>query len=146
MYIDIVFGVTFFQILHRIDKDLAEQTLTGGCPHCQGALHHASYQRKPRGGPPELPEEMCRRLSLCCARQGCRKRVLPPSCLFLGRKVYWGAIVLVVVAAKQRRPGSVSAAKLKSLFDVSRETVTRWLDFFAEVFPKSQVWKRCRQA
>ena len=144
MYLDIALRTTFFLALCRIDQDRAEQTRTRRCPHCGGALHYASYLRKPRGGPSGLPEEVCRRLSLCCDREGCRRRVLPPSCLFLGRKVYWGAIVLVVVAAKQRRPGSVTAAKLKSLFEVSRETVKRWLAFFAEVFPKSKVWKRCR--
>jgi hypothetical protein len=83
-------------------------------------------------------------MSLCCGREGCRRRTLPPSCLFLGRKVYWGAIVLVVVALRQRRPGSASAAKLRSLFDVSWETVRRWLSYFDEVFPSSDIWQCCR--
>lgn len=83
-------------------------------------------------------------MSLCCGWEGCRCRTLPPSCLFLGRKVYWGAIVLVVVALKQRRPGSFSAAKLRSLFDVSWETVKRWMAYFSEVFPSSDIWQRRR--
>jgi hypothetical protein len=58
--------------------------------------------------------------------------------------VYWGAIVLVTVALRQRRPGSASAATLRKLFGVSWETVKRWMEDFAEVFPNSQQWKRCR--
>jgi len=60
--------------------------------------------------------------------------------------VYWSAVVLVAVAVRQRRPGSASAAKLRSLFDVSWETVKRWLAYFAEVFPKTGVWQRLRGA
>jgi len=100
--------------------------------------------RKPRGGPEGIAEDVCVRLSLCCGREGCRRRTLPPSCLFLGRKVYWGAIVLVVVALRQQRRQSFSAARLRSLFGVSWETVRRWMGFFAEVFPVSGLWRRVR--
>ncbi|MBU1670363.1 MAG: hypothetical protein KJ993_04620 [Actinobacteria bacterium] len=127
-----------------MDKDLADRVRRRGCPRCGGPLHDAHYPRKPRGGPPGLPEQFSIRMSLCCGREGCRCRTLPPSCLFLSRKVYWGAIVLVVVALRQRRPGSVSAAKLKSLFDVSWQTVKRWMAYFSEVFPRSERWLRCR--
>jgi hypothetical protein len=144
MYIDSVQRATIFEILHHIDQDLAERVKQRGCPYCRGGLHDAHYHRKPRGGPKELPEEFSIRMSLCCGREGCRRRTLPPSCLFLDRKVYWGAIVLVVVALRQRRPGSASAARLRSLFDVSWETVKRWLAFFDEVFPRSESWLRCR--
>lgn len=144
MYIDIVRRATLFEILHHIDRDLAEEVKQRGCHHCGGPLNDAHYPRKPRGGPDGLPEKISTRLSLCCGREGCRRRTLPPSCLFLGRKVYWGAIVLVVVAARQRRPGSFSAAKLRSLFDVSWETIKRWLAFFDDVFPSSDDWRRCR--
>lgn len=144
MYLDTVRQSTFFQALRLIDIDLAIRCREGHCEFCGGPLHDGSYKRKPRGGPPGLPDEVCRRLSLCCGREGCRRRTLPPSCLFLGRKVYWAAIVLVTVALRQRRPGSASAAKLRSHFNVSWETVKRWMTYFAEVFPKTPVWKRCR--
>jgi len=116
MYLDPVQRVTFFRVLHQIDVDLAAQCRERRCARCGGPLHRSEYQRKPRGGPPGLPDEVSRRLSLCCGREGCRARTLPPSCMFLGRKVYWGAVVLVAVALRQRRPGSASAAKLRSLF------------------------------
>lgn len=144
MYLGTVTQVTLFALLHRIDQDLAEGTRAGRCPFCGAGLHYAAYERKPRGGPEGIAEEVCLRLSLCCGREGCRRRTLPPSCLFLGRKVYWGAIVLVVVALRQRRRQSFSAARLRKLFGVSWETVRRWMGFFAEVFPASDRWRRVR--
>jgi len=144
MYLGTVSQVTFYERLHRIDQELADQTRAGRCPFCSGPLHYATYERKPRGGPEGIAEEVCVRLSLCCGREGCRRRTLPPSCLFLGRKVYWGAVVLVVVALRQRRRQSFSAARLRALFGVSWETVGRWMGFFAEVFPFSNRWQRVR--
>jgi hypothetical protein len=144
MYIDSVQEATIFETLHHIDQDLAERVKHRGCPHCGAPLNDAHYSRKPRGGPVDLPERFSIRMSLCCSREGCRRRTLPPSCLFLGRKVYWGAVVLVVVALRQRRPGSASAARLRTLFDVSWQTVKRWLAFFDVVFPRSDDWRRRR--
>lgn len=45
---------SLFTLLYKIDQKLAEQTRSRGCPYCGGPLHYANYQRKPRGGPPEL--------------------------------------------------------------------------------------------
>ena len=42
--------------------------------------------RKPHGGPADLSETFSLRHSLCCGREGCRRRTLPPSVLFLGRR------------------------------------------------------------
>lgn len=146
MYVDSVGRTKFFIALHKLDLDLAACCRQERCRFCGGPLHDAGYDRKPRGGPTGLPDEVCRRLSLCCGREGCRRRTLPPSCLFVGRKVYWAAIILVTVALRQRRPGSASAAKLRTLFGVSWDTVKRWMTYFAEVFPRSDGWKRCRGA
>jgi len=54
--------------------------------------------------------------------------------------------VLVVVAMRQRRPGSASAARLRAAFGVSWETVGRWMNYFEEVFPTSSCWKQLRGA
>jgi hypothetical protein len=144
MYIDTVRDSTIYKTLYRIDQDLTKSVQQQRCPRCGGPLHHAYYQRKPRGGPADLPERISVRMGLCCGRRGCRRRVLPPSCLFLGRKVYWAGIVLVVVALRQRRPSSASARKLRDLFKVSWETVLRWMSWFAEVFPRTELWRRRR--
>ena len=87
----------FFALLTTLDQDLAEQTRTEGCP-CGGRLHRADYPRKPRGGPADLSPEQERRLSFCCEREGCRRRRTPPSLRFLGRRVYFGAVVVVVTS------------------------------------------------
>ena len=128
-------------VLARIDRSLAAEVRTAGCPWCGGPLHRAPYVRKPRGGPP-LPDSLSLRHSFCCGH--CRRRRTPPSVLFLGRKVYWGAAVVVVAALRQRRPGSVSAALLRAALGVSWKTVRRWMDWWAETFPTSRPWRAFR--
>ena len=135
---------SLFRLLHKIDLELADSQRQRGCIHCGGALHWASYERKPRGGPSCLPNEYTIRLSLCCGREGCRKRCLPPSTLYYGRRVYWGCIILVVMALRQRRPDGLSARRLRQLYGVSRQTIIRWMAYFARVFPDSPVWQRLR--
>lgn len=146
MYLDNGRWATLFQALLLVDIDLAVQCRQSGCPHCGGPLHHSDYQRKPRGCFEKLDDKVCLRLSLCCGREGCRRRTIPPSCRFHGRKVYFAAIVLVVVAMRQRRPGNASAAKLRAAFGVSWEAVQRWMTYFDEVFPSSSSWKQVRGA
>jgi hypothetical protein len=83
-----------------------------------------------------------KRFSLCCWH--CRRRSLPPSCLFLGRRVYWGAVVLVVVTLRQQRAEGFSARKVRELFGISHQTLLRWMAFYREIFPASQAWKQRR--
>lgn len=91
-----------------------------------------------------MPEEYCIRLGLCCGREGCRRRTLPPSCLFTGRRVYWGVVILVVLALRQRRTKGASFRKLKDLFGVTRLTVLRWMEYYRKEFPQSERWQRQR--
>lgn len=136
--------VSLFSVLHRIDKDLAEHCRQSGCPYCQGALYYAPYCRKPRGGMEDLPSEYTIRLSLCCGREGCRRRVLPPSCLFMGRKVYWRAVILIVVTLRQGKPQRKSINKLQEMFSIPRKTIVRWMHHFRTIFPTSSQWQRLR--
>ena len=39
------------QLLEKVDADLAEEACQQGCLYCEGKLHRADYDRKPRGGP-----------------------------------------------------------------------------------------------
>lgn len=87
MYHELPRNASFWAFLFKVDRGLAEEARQKKCP-CGGCLHRANYPRKPRGGGEELPQEYGRRLSFCCEREGCRKRVTPPSVRFLGRKVY----------------------------------------------------------
>lgn len=50
----------FFDLLYRLDQDLAEQARAQGCP-CGGRLDRANYPRKPRGGPADLSPDQERR-------------------------------------------------------------------------------------
>lgn len=104
-------------------------------PYCGGVLHAAFYLRKPRGGPADLPEEYSIRLSLCCGCEGCRKRTLPPSVLFMERRVYWGGVILVLVALRAGRSEGYTAARLCRMYGVTRITLIRWLRYFHEIFP-----------
>ena len=92
--------VTFWTALLSLDQELAAKARQAGCS-CGGVLHRADFLRKPRGGPPDLPPEYCYRFSFCCNREGCRKRVTPPSLWFLDRKVYLHAVIILVAALRQ---------------------------------------------
>ena len=144
MLSELLQDVSLFRVLHHIDQDMALACRHARCPFCSSPLHNAPYTRKPRGGPDNIPEEYFVRLSLCCSREDCRRRVLPPSCLFLGRKVYWGAVILIVTTLWQQKPKDNSINMLVREFDVSRNTIVRWIRYFREVFPKSQQWQRLR--
>jgi len=132
---------SLFALLHQIDVDLAESTQARGCPYCDsGRLHKASYSRQPRGGPPNIPEDYLTRLSLCCDK--CRKRTLPLSVLFWGRRVYWGVVIIVVTTLRQQRAEGFCADKIREMFGVSILTLKRWLTYFRDIFPLSEIWKR----
>src|SRR5947207_31166 len=77
MYHELPFGASFWPFLLSVDQDLAQTTRQKACP-CGGRLHRADYPRKPRGAE-GLPEDDALRFSFCCASDGCRKRVTPPS-------------------------------------------------------------------
>ena len=136
---DLPRDASFWQFLFRVDQELAETARAEACP-CGGRLHHANYPRKPRGGPDDLPKEYRYRLSFCCDRDGCRKRVTPPSVRFLGRKVYLGAVVILVAAMRQG-PSPRRVGELSKLFGADRRTIARWQVFWREQFPLTPFWK-----
>jgi len=142
MYHELLFDATFWAFLFRIDHDLAAGVRAEKCPSCGCHLHCANYLRKPRG-PRYLPKEYRYRLSFCCARDGCRKRVTPPSVRFLGRKMYLGAFV-VLVSAMRQGPTPRRVHELTKLFKVDRRTIYRWRDFWNEHFPRTTFWKAAR--
>ena len=142
-YLSLLDHVTLFRGLAAIDRELADAARSGKCPHCRNALHDGSYTRKPRGAPKgvDVPPECCVRLSLCCGT--CRRRTLPPSVLYLGRRFYWGSVVLLVTAAAQGLE-RCTINDLTRRFGVARRTIKRWVEFFRLVFPNSAAWRRLR--
>ena len=142
-YLHLVDEDSLFEALWAIDTELAQRVTAKRCPQdgCGGPLHDGKYARKPRGSQAAIPEEYCNRLSLCCG--WCRRRALPPSCLFMGRKVYWGSAIVLVTAAV-RGLERVTLSGLCTKFGVSRRTIKRWVDYFAHLLPKSVLWQRVR--
>jgi len=135
-------GDKFWSFLLSVDRDLAETARQSGC-ECGGRLHSANFPRRPRGCPDELPEAYRKRLSFCCDRDGCRKRVTPPSVRFLGRKVYLGAIVILITAMRHgATPGRVR--ELSELIGADRRTIDRWRAFWRQHFPLTPFWKVAR--
>jgi hypothetical protein len=99
--------------------------------------------RKPRGTLEQLPEPQRLRLSFCCDRDGCRKRVTPPSVRFLGPKVYLGVVVILISALRQgSSPRRVR--ELSRRFGADRRTIARWQIFWREHFPQLPFWKTAR--
>ena len=81
-----------------------------------------------------MPEEYSVRFSLCCGKEGCRKRVLPKSVLFDGRKVYWRAVVLVTVLLREQRDSGFTMTRLRREFGVDSKTIRRWMAEYRQAF------------
>ncbi|MGH7897451.1 MAG: hypothetical protein ACREQQ_05835 [Candidatus Binatia bacterium] len=139
MYPSWMSEASFYEWLERIDGELAETARAEGCG-CGGVLHQATYPRKGRGGPQELGAGYDRRLSFCCARRDCRQRCTPPSVRFLGRRVYLGAVV-VLVSAMLAGPTPRRVATLVDVLGVSRRTLERWRKWWRTTFAESVFWK-----
>ena len=142
MYHDLPRTARFWSFLFAVDRDLAEKTRTNACS-CGGRLHCANYLRKPRGTPLQLPEPQRLRLSFCCDRDGCRKRVTPPSVRFLGPKVYLGVFVILISAMRQG-PTPRRVRELSAHFGADRRTIARWQVFWRDLFPSTPFWKVAR--
>lgn len=141
MYHELPRGASFWLFLFAVDQDLAQTTQQKACA-CGGRLHRANYPRKPRGSD-DLPQDYAYRFSFCCARDGCRKRVTPPSVRFLGRKVYLFAVV-VLVSAMRQGPSPRRVRELTHLFGADRRTIVRWQVLWREHVPQTPFWKIAR--
>lgn len=135
-----------WSLLLWIDLDLAQQVQASGCP-CGGRLHRGDYVRKPRGIARSLLRDprlmLDRRISLCCAADGCRRRSTPPSVRFLGRRVYLDAVVVLASALAQGLPRR-RRRELEARFGVGSRTLDRWRDWWQRTFTHSGVWMELR--
>lgn len=135
-----------YELLEKCDADLAEQCRRAGCLKCpanEGRLHRSDYRRKPRGGPEEAKVVETWRESFCCDRDGCRKRHTPPSVRFLGRKVYWG-VVVVLMAAMQHGIKPARVEVLRARLGIDGRTLERWRTWWLTTFVESRFWKEAR--
>lgn len=120
---------TFFHSLRQLDLELFLAAKAKGCPHCGGPLDTANYPRKTRGM--SASNELC--FSLCCRRDGCRKRKKPRSVRFLGRRVY-GAWVVILAVDFCRELGLEG--------QIARQTVARWRVFWRELLTEQHPFLR----
>jgi hypothetical protein len=130
----------FYELLLGFDRQIADAAHEGRCSRCGTKLHCGSFARKPRGVPAGLGPEHRERFSFCCAARECRKRETPGSLRFLGRKVFLGAMV-VLITAMQSGLNPARARQLDALVGVSRRTVVRWRDWWCRVFTESPFWR-----
>ena len=134
----------FWSLLLRLDEDLAAEVRATGCAACGGVLHSARYARKPRGVDSSLlSDEYAWRLSFCCDRDGCRRRTTPPSVRFLGRRVFLGAVVVLVTALSAGLT-EWRVAALRETFGVSVRTLRRWRAWWQQEFVVSALWAQLR--
>jgi len=127
-----------FQALEKIDTDVVEEVRSKGCLLCGGKLHRSDYERKPRGGP-----QWDIRFSLCCDKEGCRKRNTPPSVRFMGRRVYAGLVVVLVSAMIHGlKPERVKL--LREALGIDRHTLARWRQWWLVTFLESSFWREAR--
>lgn len=143
MYRELLGDVRFFELLLRVDEERAAKVQALGCPHCDGPLHAAHFERKPRGTLLKAaapPEGFAVRFDWCCGE--CRRRTLPPSVRFLGRKVYVAvanAIATVLVRGDDR--GAVRL--LRRELGASWSTLRRWRAWWQGLVG-SAPWQRLR--
>jgi hypothetical protein len=127
--------------LEEADLRLAQAVAAEGCPLCGGPLHRADFPRKPRGGRLwSAGEAWVRRFGLCCGRRGCRRRQLPPSLRFLGRRVYLEVAVVLASACAQ----VAAVREAATVTGVPRRTLRRWLYFWQVEFPQRAEWAGLR--
>lgn len=133
---------TFFTFLLEIERDLAAQVRLLGCIACGGPLHQGHYQRKPRGyGRGARSRVDTTRFSFCCGK--CRGRKKPVSVRFLGRRVYWGVIVVLATAlcaGLSLRRGR----QLSEQIGVAVRTIERWREWWLSDFTASPVGQALR--
>jgi hypothetical protein len=136
VYQAVLADAKFHEQLLVFDRDLAASARAARCWLCGGALHSASYDRKPRGCPGGLGQEYAKRFSFCCAVDGCRKRTTPPSLRFLGRHVYLATVVTLISALMLGTTPS-RLARLSVVPGLDRRTLARWRAWWRSTFTDS---------
>jgi len=136
LYQAVLADAKFHEQLLVFDRDLSATARAAGCHLCGGALHSAQFARKPRGCPAGLSQEYGQRFSFCCAADGCRKRVTPPSLRFLGRKVYL-ATVVTLISALLLGTTPARLVRLSAVPGIDRRTLARWRTWWRSTFTDS---------
>lgn len=129
MWHELLGDAKFLAVLTAADEAIAREAQCGRCPVCGGRLDRADYARKPRDALGAAEESWSKRLSLCCSREGCRRRLTPPSTRFLGRKVYAAPYIVIALVARATTRAIASA-----------RTRRRWSEWWQGAFIASAFW------
>jgi|GEM_PF-3375667 len=128
-----------FRRLSEADRRIAATVAAQGCSKCgRGKLNNGNYQRKPRFREGSTAwDGVWERCSLVCAQ--CRRRTLPPSVMFLGRKVYVELVVIAAAVLAQRDgvDAAVAATGVPAL------TIRRWLGYWQRLVDEGW-WREMR--
>ena len=139
---EVELGGEFFRLLEQVDEGVARQVAAAGCPRSEGPLHRGDYARKPRGAlVARAGETSVVRFSLCCGREGCRKRATPPSLRFLGRRVYLGVVVIVASLIAQWLGTAETSRRVTG---VPARTTRRWVGWWCGPFVETEVFLAVR--
>jgi len=132
----------FLAALAQVDSAIAAAVQKTGCPACGGPLYQSNYQRKGRGGGlVAVDASLMLRHSLCCGREGCRKRTLPPSLRFFGRRVYLTSVILFA-SAWARVCATLQEASARTA--VPPGTLGQWRRWWVESAPGTDWWRGVR--
>ena len=123
MVANAVVTARWWSLLMYIDLGIAMAVGAARCPTCGGRLDAGHYWRKVWGPVDAAAPLALLRWSWCCSREGCRKRVTPPSVRFWGRLGYAGAVVLALAGEK---PNTKAGEDLRRLVGCARRTWARW--------------------
>lgn len=141
MYQALLGDVTFHVALLKLDEEIAAEWHRE-CGECGARVDVANYGRKPRSVIGSAwPEGEAIRFSFCCRAEGCRARSTPPSVRFLGRRVYYGAVVLI---AAFLLGGAKSIDRISKQLGPSRRTLVRWRRWWTRTFPRTPTFVRMR--
>ena len=134
-------------MLLSFDREIIEKAHGKPCPYCQGkdkgTLHRADYVRRVDGIDISgiADHDKNRRFSLCCSKDGCRKRHTVASARFIGRTTYSSTVVLLAMILHQgysRR----RYRQLHRLFGLNRKTIDRWVAKWRSEFIKTPFYRR----
>lgn len=134
MYLKYLNDPVFFDLLHKIDKDIAKEYRQKECPKCRSPLHYANYMRKARF----IVDKYLLRFSVCCSK--CRSRAKIPSTLFFNSFVYGSAFFLIIACFNNNNGHRYR--RLASIFNVSDRTLRRWKSWWDNTFITSNFWKK----
>ncbi len=80
-----------------------------------------------------------------CAFEDCRGRATAPSLRLLGRKLYLGAIV-VLISIMCQGMSERRMRQLTGMIEIDSRTIARWREWWRDTFTKTSFWQMARAA